>query len=340
MVVSNGKNSPQISICIPVFQTEPYLEACLESVIIQDFPSFEVIIVSDASSGKDSKGRGAKKIICEMQKKCKLLRKSKGLPPVKFHFIEHNQNRGLIEVRRTLSHQAKGLYITQLDSDDQLEQGALTALYQASQDGTIDIVHGTSTVGTFDNDNNFIPSENNRYGSIAYETIIGRDIFHRWLVYGHFTANTWGKIVRRELFIKAYKNIPYTQCNMADDVLLFFFISQYACSYIGIKEKVYKYRINTGMSSQRKIDSLQKWQMICSTASVFTIIAQWIQNAKSDFALQPIELEKIKAMTRFYLSNNLQQMKETVIPELQPQARQMLCDYWGQSFVEKIETQL
>ena len=333
-------SEPIISICIPVFQTEPYLQACLDSVITQDFPSFEVVIVSDASTGKDSLGRSAKKIVRQMQKKCRLLRKSKGLPPVKFLFIEHNQNRGLIEVRRTLCTQAKGLYLTQLDSDDQLEQGALTALYQASQNGTIDIVHGTSTAGTFDENNNFIPSEKNRYGSIAYESITGRNIFHRWLVNGDFTANTWGKIIRRELFIKAYKNIPYTQCNMADDVLLFFFISQYACSYIGIKEKVYKYRINTGMSSQRKIDTLHKWQMICSTASVFTIIAQWIQNNKSNFELQNDELQKIKAMTRFYLANNLHQMKETVIPELQPQAHQLLCDYWGQSFVEKIEKQL
>ena len=153
------KNEPLISVCIPVFETEPLLEACLESVITQDFDSFEVVIVSDASRGKDSKGRSAKKIAGAMQKKCKQQRKSKALPPVKFHFIENNLNRGILEVRRTLCNQAKGQYITQLDSDDQLEPGALSALYEASQNGKIDIVHGTSTAGTFDQDNNFLPSE-------------------------------------------------------------------------------------------------------------------------------------------------------------------------------------
>ena len=56
------KSAPLISICIPVFETEPYLEACLDSVITQDFLSFEVVVVSDASRGKDSKGRSAKKM--------------------------------------------------------------------------------------------------------------------------------------------------------------------------------------------------------------------------------------------------------------------------------------
>ena len=334
------KNNPLISICIPVFQTEPYLQACLDSVVAQDFSSFEVVIVSDASTGKDAKGRCAKKIVRDMQKKCRIVRKSKSLPPVKFHFIENNQNRGLIEVRRTLCTHAKGQYITQLDSDDQLEPGALSALYEASQKGTIDIVHGTSIAGSFDENNNFIPSQMNRYGKILYEQISGQDIFHRWLVNHEFTANTWGKIIRRELFIKAYEHIPYTECNMADDVLLFFFLSQYAVSYVGIKNHVYRYRINTGMSSRRKIDTLHKWKMICSTASVFTIISQWIQeNQSEEFSIQSDELETIKAMTRFYLQNNIQQMQEAVIPELRTQAREMLCEYWGADFVRKMENQ-
>ena len=44
----------------------------------------------------------------------------------------------------------------------------------------------------------------------------------------------------------------YCQIPAAEDALLFFFISQFASSYIGIKDKVYRYRINTGMTSARK----------------------------------------------------------------------------------------
>ena len=43
--------TPDISVCIPVYETEEYLEQCLRSVILQDFDSFEIVIVSDASRG-------------------------------------------------------------------------------------------------------------------------------------------------------------------------------------------------------------------------------------------------------------------------------------------------
>ena len=89
------------------------------------------------------------------------------------------------------------------------------------------------------------------------------------------------------------------------------------------------------MTSTRKIDTLQKWKMICSTASVFTIISEWIK--ENENALLPEEIEKVREMTRMYLANNLKQMREVVIPELQPAAREMLCDYWGSDFVDTIE---
>ena len=340
---------PQISVCIPVFDTEPFLAQCLRSVIAQDFPSFEVIVVSDASRGRDEKGRSAKKIVKLAQKECKKLRKAANLPPVQFRFVENRENRGLIEVRRTLCYEARGFYMTQLDSDDEMAEGALSSLYSASRlpadsESFFDIVHGTSTAGTFDEQGNFTPAKENRYGKIFYGKIEGRDVFRKWLMDGKFTANTWGKLIKRELWLRAYENIPYTQCNMADDVLLFFFLAQYAKSYIGIESKVYRYRVNTGMSSRRKIDTLQKWKMVCSTASVFTIISQWIEEHKNDEAsteetktnILPDEIEKIRGMTRYYLSNNLRQMNDVVVPELKDEAWKMLCEYWGENFVKRV----
>lgn len=331
-------NKPLISICIPLYDTEPFLAQCLHSVAVQDFENFEVVIVSDASHGYDEKGLSAKKIVRFAKKECDRLRKAQGLPSVDFRFIEHSENRGLIEVRRTLCTQSRANYITQLDSDDQLEEGALSAMYKEALSGDYDIVHGSSTAGSFLDNGSFVPSPQNRYGKIFYGEITGRDVFHRWLVGSEFTANTWGKLIKRELWLRAYENIPYTECNMADDVLLFFFLSQYAKSYKGIERKVYRYRVNSGMSSGRKIDTLRKWKMICTAASVFTVISQWCQSHKSE--IQPDELLYLRKMTSFYLENNIRQMHETVVPELQEEAREMLCEYWGESFVNRIEKTL
>lgn len=333
------KSAPLISVCIPVFETEAYLAQCLRSVITQDFESFEIIIVSDASRGRDGQGRSAKKIVRLAEKECKKIRKEKNLPAVSFRFIEHRENRGLIEVRRTLAYEAKGQYLTQVDSDDEMAENALSLLYSSVQKYGADITHGTSTAGVFDEQGNFTLCKENRYGKIHYG-IIDKDVLKSWLLDSSFTANTWGKLIKRELFIKAYENIPYTQCNMADDVLLFFFIALYAKSYVGIEDKVYRYRVNTGMSSTRKIDSIKKWRMICSTASVFSIISEWIKNTEESGTGQVLseeEINCIRRMTAFYLANNLQQLRETVVPELQSAARQLLCEYWGESFVNRVE---
>lgn len=337
--------APLISVCVPVYDTEPYLERCLRSAAEQDFDNFEIVVVSDASRGKDARGWKAKKIVKTVQKQSDKARKQKGLARVPIKFIEHSENRGLIEVRRSLCNEASGLYMTQLDSDDELEDGALSALWSAAQavnssGQAFDIVHGTSAAGSFDADGNFTPAEENRFGAICYEKIFGRDVFRRWLMEGAFTANTWGKLIKRSLWLEAYENIPYTECNMADDALLFFFLAQKASSYIGIQDKVYRYRLNVGMTSARKIDTMRKWRMICSTASVFTVISQWIERQRDDddgVELLPDEVEKVRLWARGYLANNLRQYYETVVPELREEAYAELCEYWGESFVKKAD---
>lgn len=337
-------NTPIITVCIPVYQTENYLEQCLRSVLMQAFDSFEVVVVSDASDGRDERRRDAKKIVNVTQKECNRLRKKHGLGKVEVRFVQNRENRGLVEVRRNAVYVARGFYITQVDSDDMLEQGALEAMYKASQTlpqeraGTYgpgyDIVHGTSTAGTFGQNGSFTPSEYNRYGMIFYGSIFGHDIFTKFLEGKTFTSNTWGKLIKRQIYLDAYENIPYTQCNLGEDFLHFFFIGLYAQSYVGIKDKVYRYRVDSGMSNQQKITTLEKWQMICSTASIFSVLSQTLPQQP---LLSEDEVALVRQFAIRYLGNNILTLQNTVAPEIQPQARALLCEYWGQDFVEQVE---
>ena len=328
------KSSPLITVCIPLYRTEQYLARCLCSVLLQDFSDFEVVIVSDGSDGHDEQGRSAKKIIKVVQKECKLLRKKQGLKPVPVRFVENKQNRGLFEVRRTLVYESKGLYITQCDSDDALEEGTLKAYSSVLQSGAdYDIIHGTSTAGMFDENGTFVPAQNNIHSSIFYGELKDRDIFRGWLFERKCTANTWGKLIKREVYLEAYNRIPYTECNLAEDVLHFVFISQFAKLYIGIPDKVYRYRVNAGMTAANKITSLEKWKLTCSAASVFGIISTVLEPA-------PDELEALKKLACQYLKNNLELLKLNVIPSLQKDAYDMLCDYWGRDFVEIVENHI
>ena len=332
------KTAPKISVCIPVFETEQYLAQCLHSVYLQDFDSFEIIVVSDASEGKDLQEHGVKKIIKAAQKEGAKLRKTKSLAPVALKFLVHSENRGIFEVRRTLCYEARGEYIAYVDSDDELSEGALRTLWEAGaatanvQQTAFDVIHGS---------NQNFPAQKNLYNNVYFGILENTDsnhhIFHKWLCESAISGVMWAKLIRRDLLLQAYDQIPYTECNMADDALLFFYVTLFAKSYLGINRVVYHYRTDSGMSSQRKITSLARWKMICSAASVFTVISTWLQ---SHSEVTSEEDEALKHMARWYLANSLFQMKKCLDSKLLPQAHELLCDYWGADFVEEIEKAL
>ncbi len=203
-----------------------------------------------------------------------------------------------------------------------------------------DIIQGKSTSGIFDQDGKFIPSKNNRYNKITIGNLSNHEIFHEWVTNGNISGVLWGKLVKKTLFQAAFDNIPYSECNMAEDYLISFFVTQFARLYTGIDSNVYRYRMTSGVSSTRKIDTLQKWSMICSTANVFTVISEWLKEKAGKSEITPEEILHIRRQTSVYLADNLRQLQYTVIPQLKSQARQLLCDYWGQHFVETIELEL
>lgn len=332
------QNTPLITVCIPVFQTEQYLASCLRSVYMQNFDSFEVVVLSDRSPGKDEKGRSAKKIVRLAQKECDGWRKSHNLSPVKIRFCEHRENRGCVEVRRTLVYESKGKYLAMIDSDDEYMEGALSCLYEAAVSKDADIVHGTFVSGEYDSEGIFHATAETKCGRIFYGTKEGLDIARSWFS-GLFNGNVCGKLIEKVVYEKAFEQIPYTECNMADDLLIFFFVGMNARRYVGIENKIYRYRINSGMSSRRKIDTLKKWKMICTSSSVFSIISQWLKE-NNDGLLSPTDIEHLGKVTLSYLASNIRQLRASVIPELQEEAKLMLYDFWGESFVKKVENAL
>ena len=331
---------PLITVGIPVYYSEKYLIQTLKSLMIQDFNSFEVIVVSNASPGKSAEGWLCKKITRIMQKEFNKYRKQSKLEPVKIRYVEHSENRGLVESKRTLCFEAKGEFYTQLDSDDVMEPGSLTALYNALIETDSDIVQGSSTAGYFDENGKFIKSEYNRNGFIHYGEITGHDIMTKWLVGGEFTSVLWGKLVRRNLLLKAFDNIPYTKNSFADDILVFFFLARYLKKYTGIKQNIILYRDNTGFTSRQRIDSLKKWEITCSAANCFTIISDFLSNDHSDFVLTEEEESAIRDKTIHFLVMALHRLNSEVIDELKPAAYNMLCDYWGKEFVNQVDEAL
>lgn len=114
---------PVISIIIPVYNSEGFLNKCLDSVLSQSFSEWECILVDDGS--KDSSG-----IICDEY----------ASRDSRFHVI-HKENGGVSSARNRGIDEATGEWMFFSDSDDALEKDALRLLIGHTSDD-IDLVMG------------------------------------------------------------------------------------------------------------------------------------------------------------------------------------------------------
>lgn len=114
---------PLISIIVPVFNTEQYLDCCIDSIVNQSFSNLDIILVNDGSS--DQSGS-----ICdEWQKKDSRIR------------VIHKTNEGVTIARKVGVENSRGEWICFVDSDDTIPNNATQILASHIRDG-IDVIHG------------------------------------------------------------------------------------------------------------------------------------------------------------------------------------------------------
>ena len=104
---------PKISVIVPVYNTEKYIEKCLKSLDSQTMKDFEVVIVNDGS--KDESERAIKNYMRRTRMNIKYLKKENG---------------GLASARNYGVERASGKYISFLDSDDYLDKDTFYLLEQ------------------------------------------------------------------------------------------------------------------------------------------------------------------------------------------------------------------
>ena len=110
-----------ISVIIPVYNVEKYLEECLDSVLRQSYQDFEVLLIDDGS--KDGSGK-----ICDAY----------ASKDSRFSVI-HKENGGVSSARNLGLKKAKGEYIAFVDSDDIIADDYLEKLYQGILVGDADV---------------------------------------------------------------------------------------------------------------------------------------------------------------------------------------------------------
>ncbi len=120
-------NKPKVTIIIPIYNVEKYIERCVVSLFEQDFEDIEYIFVNDCTP--DNSVEILQKLIEKYP-----LRK----PNVKI--IHHKENKGLGWARNTGVKHATGEYILHTDSDDWCELDMVSSLYNKAKETDADIV--------------------------------------------------------------------------------------------------------------------------------------------------------------------------------------------------------
>ena len=105
------KNNNLYSLIIPVYNGEKYIQTCINSILIQTYNNFEVIIIDDGSTDRT-------RIICEEL--------TKNNSKIKYIYQE---NGGVSKARNRGIEESKGDYITFIDIDDYIESNTLELIY-------------------------------------------------------------------------------------------------------------------------------------------------------------------------------------------------------------------
>lgn len=117
----------KFSIIIPVYKVEEYLKECVDSVLIQNYNDFEVILIDDGSPDKCPE-------ICDEY--------AKNDARVK---VIHKKNGGLSSARNAGMDAATGDYIVFLDSDDWIDQGCLSGFANVLNKNSVELLMTTKT---------------------------------------------------------------------------------------------------------------------------------------------------------------------------------------------------
>lgn len=115
-------HTPAISVIVPIYNASQSLQRCVESILVQTFADWELILVDDGS--RDNSGS-----LCDDYAATD--------PRIR---VIHKPNEGVAATRRRGIEAARGVYCIQIDSDDWVEPTMLEELYATAQREGVDVV--------------------------------------------------------------------------------------------------------------------------------------------------------------------------------------------------------
>lgn len=285
----------KISVIIPVFGVERYIERCARSLFEQTLEEIEYVFVDD----------------CTLDKSIDILRDVMNqYPNRKDHviIIKHNENLGLPSARHTGIQNAHGKYIAHCDSDDWVEKNMYELLYDKAEKSDADIVFC-----------NYIED------SETSKKIVQRNI-HDFedkfsliskLLQSQYHLNpVWGILSKKSLYCN---DIIYPVKNQTEDLALMVQLIYYSKNCVIINNPLYHYFINSNsiMHNPGRTNCLNRARdSMDNKKIVFDFLNK--KGIEDKFAN---EIECSKMLTRYFVKpikkdNGYKKIWNSVYPEL------------------------
>lgn len=284
----------KISVIIPVYGVERYIERCVRSLMEQTIDGIEFIFVDDCS--RDASVTIAQNTISQYPDKNDCVR-----------WVHHPCNKGLPAARNTGLSLARGEYIYHCDSDDYLDKTMLEKLYLKAKSENLDFVwcdfYRETAEGTFEEK------------TFSYE-VDKTTLLQNYLVYGWNVV--WNTICKRDIYkknnIRSLESISFCEDFELMSKLLFC-----SNSWNKIEEPLYYYnRLNSGSMITQSLSVQKLMQTINSGIDAVSSLCNFARN-KNSILYSKLETElnwrMLKAKTYLFFFPSKRQYYLSLRPE-------------------------
>lgn len=285
-------NKCKLSIIVPVYGVEKYIDKCLNSLVKQSLKEIEIIVVNDGT--KDN----SQKIIDKYVKK---------YPDKIKSYIKENGGQG--SARNYGLKKAAGEYIGYVDSDDFVEKDMYKKLYNKAKENNYDIVVCGNYNVSEDYQNKNIDAFINNYNTDLENIFFGK-------------MAVWNKIYKRDILIK--NKLEFKEKVWYEDLAFTLKAIMNSNTFAFIDEPLYDYLIREGSTMnnsnvQRNLEILD----------AFNDILSYIQHNKKEEYFSKIEF---LAIDHIYISAIVRVLKAEADDKVKRETINKLLDYMNKKF--------
>ena len=223
-----------ISVIVPVYNAEKYLQKCLDSILEQTYKNLEIIIINDGST--DNSGQ-----ICQEYEK----------QDDRIVYIE-KENSGVSDTRNAGMDRMTGPYVTFVDSDDWLEPNYVKFLYEKLIEHQADIVVGNYTSFNESNSVFYFHTSADYYEKVYDNKSVIPCLYDAKELLKSALIVPWGKIYKKEIIA----NFRFPIDRIGEDALFNLKALLGSKKVVYVNKSAYIYRVREGSLSNTWSD---KW---------------------------------------------------------------------------------